>query len=448
MTGKSRAVHAPKTARAKRHVKPPTIWQTVAHVLAQATRWSEPLDAVLAEAFRAHRHLGSRDRALVGDVVYAVARRWLSVQHRAQAATTAHPDSAPPTDALRWSLVAWPEDRLELLTLTQATRAWRQAALDGDVPSTLATELPAWLSALLVDTPSRPDDDGTDRAALVSALAQPASVDLRVNLLSTKREAAQALLKAEGVDTQPTPYSPWGLRLTSRVPLQATTAMTQGLVAVQDEGSQLIALLVDAKRHEQVADFCAGGGGKTLALGAAMRNTGRLMAIDTSASRLADMKLRLTAAGLSNVYALAIADEHDARLQRLQGKMHKVLVDAPCTGLGTVRRSPELKWRTKPQDVVGMAAKQLSILTAAARLVAPGGRLVYATCSLLREENEAVVEAFAAEHANFASLDAHAVLAAAKVERADGLVRQGCLRLWPHRHGTDGFFAAVLTRRT
>ena len=196
-----------------------------------------------------------------------------------------------------------------------------------------------------------------------------------------------------------------------------------------------------------VVDFCAGAGGKTLALGAAMRNTGRLYAFDTSGHRLAALKPRLARSGLSNVYPVQIAHERDDRIKRLAGKIDRVLVDAPCSGLGTLRRNPDLKWRQTPQAIEELTAKQTAILASAARLLKPGGRLVYATCSLLEVENESVAQAFSeANPANFRPLPADELLAAAHVQRAPELVRNGFLRLWPHRHATDGFFAAVWQR--
>jgi 16S rRNA (cytosine967-C5)-methyltransferase len=196
-----------------------------------------------------------------------------------------------------------------------------------------------------------------------------------------------------------------------------------------------------------VVDFCAGAGGKTLALGAAMRNTGRLYAFDTSGHRLAALKPRLARSGLSNVHPAQISGERDERIKRLAGKIDRVLVDAPCTGLGTLRRNPDLKWRHSPQAVEELQARQSAILAGAARLVKAGGRLVYATCSLLREENEDVAEAFGAAQREFEPLDVALLLDRAHVTGAAGLAGGGHLRLWPHRHGTDGFFAAAWQRR-
>jgi 16S rRNA (cytosine967-C5)-methyltransferase len=192
-----------------------------------------------------------------------------------------------------------------------------------------------------------------------------------------------------------------------------------------------------------VADFCAGAGGKTLALAMLMRSTGRLYAMDVSAKRLAALTPRLRRAGVSNVHPVALDSENDERVKRLAGKLDRVLVDAPCSGFGTLRRNPDLKWRHGPEAVEQLVAKQGRILASAARLVKPGGRLVYATCSLLDEENEAIADAFAAAHPGFAELDCEALLCEQKIKIACG----ARLRLWPHVHGTDGFFAAAFERR-
>ena len=212
---------------------------------------------------------------------------------------------------------------------------------------------------------------------------------------------------------------------------------------VQDEGSQLLAQIVGAKRGEMVVDFCAGAGGKTLALGVAMRNTGRLYAFDVSERRLAKMKPRLARSGLSNVHPIQIAHERDARIKRLAGKADRVLVDSPCSGLGTLRRNPDLKWRQTSETIAEMAQKQREILESAARLVKPGGRLVYATCSLLDDENEKIVSDFLAKDGRFALVPMQKVLEESKVDLEMG----DFLKLLPNRHQTDGFFAAVIERK-
>ena len=252
-------------------------------------------------------------------------------------------------------------------------------------------------------------------------------------------------LQLAGIKAENTPFSPWGLRIDGKPALSQLDAFARGAIEVQDEGSQLLALLLDAKRGEMVVDFCAGAGGKTLAIGAAMRSTGRLYAFDVSAHRLESLKPRLARSKLSNVHPAAIAHERDERVKRLSGKIDRVLVDAPCSGLGTLRRNPDLKWRQSPKAVQELTEKQTSILASAARMVKPGGRLVYATCSVLPEENEAIAQAFSAAHPNFVPLSVAETLTELKVLNAASLCTTDgmYLRLWPHLHATDGFFAAV-----
>ena len=289
---------------------------------------------------------------------------------------------------------------------------------------------------------------GDEFWALADSLNQGAGLDLRVNALNAKRSDVQKELAVAGFKAVPTPFSPWGLRISGKPTLNKLDAFTRGAFEVQDEGSQLLARLLDAKRGERVVDFSAGAGGKTLAIGASMRSTGRLYAFDTSGHRLDQLKPRLARSGLSNVHPAAIAHERDDRVKRLSGKIDRVLVDAPCSGLGTLRRNPDLKWRQSMGLVQEMAATQTAILQSAARLLKPGGRLVYATCSMLRQENEDVAQAFSDANKEFIALDAGEVLAGLKIDRAASLCTGGAsgqqyLRLWPHRHQTDGFFAAV-----
>jgi len=288
--------------------------------------------------------------------------------------------------------------------------------------------------------------------SLVDSLSQSATLDLRVNTYTDKRADVLKELKIAGIRAVPTPHSPWGLRVEGKPALTKLDAFARGAIEVQDEGSQLLALLLDAHRGEMVVDFCAGAGGKTLAIGASMRNTGRLYAFDTSGHRLEALKPRLARSKLSNVHPAAIAHERDDRVKRLAGKLDRVLVDAPCSGLGTLRRNPDMKWRQSPQAVAELVVKQTAILASASRLVKSGGRLVYATCSVLPDENEGVAQAFAAAHPDFVLLPAAEVLTELKVEGAAALCsgpETGAefLRLWPHRHGTDGFFAAVWQRK-
>jgi 16S rRNA (cytosine967-C5)-methyltransferase len=306
--------------------------------------------------------------------------------------------------------------------------------------------LPEWLVQPLKD------QLGAEFWPMVETLNQGAGLDLRVNTFKAKRVDVQKALAQAGIKAVNTPYSPWGLRIAGKPALNKNESFLRGEFEVQDEGSQLLAMLLDAKRGEMVVDFCAGAGGKTLALGAAMRSTGRLYAFDTSAHRLDAFKSRLKRSGLSNVHPAAIAHERDDRVKRLSGKMDRVLVDAPCTGLGTLRRNPDLKWRQDLQSVAEMAVKQAAILQSASRMLKSGGRLVYATCSVLPQENEAVADAFAAANPDMVPLAVGGILSDLKVESAGNLCSGGesgqlYLRLWPHRHATDGFFAAVWQKK-
>jgi 16S rRNA (cytosine967-C5)-methyltransferase len=282
----------------------------------------------------------------------------------------------------------------------------------------------------------------------VESIGRPAPLDLRVNVAKASREQALARLREGGLVAATTPHSPVGIRVEGKPSLHKLDLYADGWIEVQDEGSQLLALMTGAKRGEMVADFCAGAGGKTLALGAQMRNTGRLYAFDVSGHRLAALKPRLARSGLSNVYPLQIAHERDDRIKRLAGKMDRVLVDAPCTGLGTLRRNPDLKWRQAPESLAALGEQQRAILDAAARLLKPGGRLVYATCSPLLEEDEEVAAAFDAGTlgGSFSRLPALELLERAQVVDAGSLVSGPDLRLWTHRHGSDGFFAAAWER--
>jgi 16S rRNA (cytosine967-C5)-methyltransferase len=262
-------------------------------------------------------------------------------------------------------------------------------------------------------------------------------------MLKSNRDKAQAQLREAEIESTPTPYSPWGLRVDGKPGLQKTDVFLRGDVEVQDEGSQLLAAMVSPKRGEMVVDFCAGAGGKTLALGAAMRSTGRLYAFDVNGHRLDKLKPRLARSGLSNVHPAQISNERDERVKRLAGKIDRVLVDAPCSGLGTLRRNPDLKWRLSAKAIDELCELQAKILDSACRLLKSGGRLVYATCSPLRREDEAIAEAFSAAHPEFKLLDAGELLKAAGVERADELNAGGYMRSWPHAHSMDGFFAAA-----
>jgi len=416
---------------------PNALLELTTELIHRVLQLQHPADGVVSDFFRQHRALGSRERHTLAETTYAVLRQRLLYQHLAQ--------SGKGEMERRLALLAWQGNEGFLrAALSETEQQWlvQVSAVDrAALPEKLRHNLPEWLADILKAA------HGDQFWPLVEAMNTGAGLDLRVNTFKAKRDDVQAAFKAEGIEALPTPYSPLGLRIQGKPALHKLDVFMRGDVEVQDEGSQLLALMVGAKRGEMVADFCAGAGGKTLALGAEMRNTGRLYAFDTSGHRLASLKPRLARSGLSNVYPAQIAHERDERIKRLAGKLDRVLVDAPCSGLGTLRRNPDLKWRQSPQSVEELRVKQAAILASAARLLKPGGRLVYATCSLLDAENEEIANVFTAEHQrDFKAVPTLEVLNKAHVSESESLVRGDYLRLWPHRHGTDGFFAAVWER--
>jgi len=413
----------------------PALFAHAEAVLGLLLRFEYPADAVVSRYFREHRQLGHADRAFVAETVFAVLRRGRSLEARC---------------AGRLS------DRNRLLVALAVTRGWSQRELApvlkaseeewlaaakampecGFAPA-VRCDLPDWLYGAL-----EAQFGADETLALATALNQPAPLDLRVNTLKTNREAVLEALAGEGIAALAGRISPLAVRLREKPALAKNPLFLSGAIEVQDEGSQLLGYLLEPKRGEMVVDLCAGAGGKTLLLGALMRNTGRLYAFDVSDKRLANLKPRLARSGLSNVHPARIEHERDSKIKRLAGKIDRVLVDAPCSGLGTLRRNPDLKWRQSAESVAELALKQAAILDAAAKLVRPGGRVVYATCSLLNAENDAIIEAFLASHPDFTLTPASAVLA------RQGIVLDGdFLRLLPHRHHTDGFFAAILDKK-
>ncbi|WP_042426112.1 RsmB/NOP family class I SAM-dependent RNA methyltransferase [Comamonas granuli] len=437
---------------------PTALLQACAELVRLTLTLEHPADAVVSRFFRDHRHLGPRERAALAETAYAVLRKKLLFDHLAPSGSGPRERRLAILGFAQWQdeearrshpqAAHGPRDFLKA-ALNEREKQWLDqcdAIAEDDLLERHRHNLPEWLAEPLKA------QLGTEFWPLVQALSTSAPLDLRVNILKEKRELVQKELAQAAIKTEATPYSPWGLRVQGKPALAKLPAFVRGAIEVQDEGSQLLALLLDAKRGEMVVDFCAGAGGKTLAIGATMRSTGRLYAFDVSAHRLDALKPRLARSGLSNVHPAAIAHERDERVKRLAGKIDRVLVDAPCSGLGTLRRNPDLKWRQSPQALAELVAKQTAILESAARLPKPGGRLVYATCSLLPQENEAIAEAFTQAHGDYELLEAGALLTQLKVPQAASLCAGGedgqrYLRLWPHRHQTDGFFAAVWQRR-
>jgi 16S rRNA (cytosine967-C5)-methyltransferase len=448
-----------------------------------------PADRVLERYLRDRRYIGSKDRQAISERVFGVLRRCARLDWHLR--ESGYRD---PPDARRRALAD--------VVIADGRPAESVAALFSDgrhAPGPLSArerDLAEKLAGRPLDAPGAPPECpswmaerlrtlyGERFAEELSALNRAAPFDLRVNTLkAANREAVREAFKEDGIESEATRLSPLGLRLGSRKPVETWQAFKSGLVEVQDEGSQLVTLLVDARPGMKVADYCAGAGGKTLGLAASMNNEGKIVACDTSLARLERARVRLRRAGVHNVetHALVPGDKWG---KRQAGSFDRVLVDAPCSGSGTWRRNPDARWRYGPDDLSGLTGDQRRILDRAAGLVKPGGRLIYATCALLREENEDQVAAFLDRHQDFVQvpvaevwretvggeaplvpsprragegqgggLDDRAFVSASQslgsappsltLPRGDSKA----LRLTPARHGTDGFFVAVLERK-
>lgn len=409
-----------------------------AKLLSEMLAFKQPADSVLSAYFRANKKLGRQDRHEIAETAFAALRHYQKIS-----AVIRRPHAQPKKAALAALVfglsvnIGKIQDLLDEETTEFLSYAKSQKAVFSDGMNT-AAELPKWLIEHM-----RAHFSDEEILAFGRSISQPAPLDLRVNTLKNKRDRVLTALQEEGADAQAAPFSPWGIRLKNKIALAKHPLFADGSVEVQDEGSQLLALLTDAKRGEIAVDFCAGAGGKTLAIGAQMANKGRIYAFDIAEKRLANLKPRMTRAGLTNINPERISSEHDPRIARLHGKADRVLVDAPCSGLGTLRRNPDLKYRQSPDTVAKLLVQQHSILDAASKLVKESGRLVYATCSVLLEENEQQAERFLSEHPEFELLDCAELLAGLKIDLNTGKY----LRLDSAKHQTDGFFAAVFQRR-
>jgi 16S rRNA (cytosine967-C5)-methyltransferase len=421
-------------------------------ILAAIDAGERPADDLAADYFRRRRYIGAKDRTQIAGHVYSVLRHrpaldWWIAKHAVDIGPRSRVLGALAlTEGWRPETIVscCDGDRFRPARLSQAEERLvhglaKRTLHDPEMSRAVANELPEWLLPYF----ERVFGKGLERE--MAALNAGAPIDLRVNLLKADREAARRALAVQGIAAEPTPWSSIGLRLTKRVPLGGLAAVKDGLVEVQDEGSQVAALLVDARPGMRVVDFCAGSGGKTLALAAQMANRGKLVACDVSARRLEKGARRLHRAGVGNAERRVLTSERDKWVKRHAGRFDRVLVDAPCLGSGTWRRNPGDKWRVAPEELADLIVRQQQILNSAARLVRPGGRLVYATCSVLHEENEAQADAFLAATGDFSLLPVGRVWAETIGGASPGGERY--LRLTPIRHGTDGFFVAIFERQ-
>ena len=417
----------------------------VVDILSEIIEDTRPADQTASFYFRSRRYIGAKDRRAI------TARLWRVLRHKARLTWWLEEQDMPVTPrSMVLADAAFCREEVEFdgphgLPSPTAEERRLMTALEGrdvfhhGMPAWVKAEVPEWvlprLEALW----------GKDTLAELAAMRSEAPLDVRVNTLKGTRDEARTALKDEGVESAPTALSPLGLRLTERVPLVQYAPWRNGLIEVQDEGSQLVALLTDARPGQAVVDYCAGAGGKTLALAAAMNNSGRLVACDVAEWRMDKAQERLRRAGVCNVTRRVLDSAGNKWIKRNAGEFDRVLVDAPCSGTGTWRRNPDAKWSMRERDVQELVVRQAEVLDSAMRLVKPGGRLIYATCSVLPEENEQQVEAFLSRHSNFTVMK----MAPLWKEMIPGVscpVKGPYLRLSPRQNNTDGFFAAVLSR--
>lgn len=427
--------------------------QAVIDLLDAQTTSPRPIDVDTATYFRGRRYIGAKDRRAISERLYGILRRrarlgwWLERAHsphtdgRAMVmADLAITDRMVPENVADlfggWDTHGPRPLSAEDIALLQALNG-KPLFHDG-MPAWVRGEYPEWTETIWQDL------FGERIATEIGVMREEALVDLRVNTLKADRIAALQALREAGVAAHETRYSPLGLRLEKRTALTALEAYRQGWIEVQDEGSQLITFLCDVEPGMQIVDFCAGAGGKALALAAFLRNKGRLFACDTVKERLNRSAERLRRAGVDTVVRQHLASENDKWVKRHARRFDRVLIDAPCSGTGTWRRNPDAKWRLTPQDVVELNGLQDRILKNASGLVRPGGLLVYATCSLLPDENERIVTAFLDHNPSFSPVPLSRVWN--KVLGGEPPCADPWLRLSPAVHGTDGFFAAVLKR--
>lgn len=400
-----------------------------------------PADVLMSLYFKEAKHLGPRERTIIAEAIYFTMRHLSMITWRMG---TVKPTRAPRLTGLLTLAMQYGLGSLnpQLLGKEKNTLENMLRPKATDAPKEVQAEVPKWLYDKLVV-------QYTDHKALFNALQQGAPLDLRVNSIKASPEEVIKELEEHGVHAERGSYSPDCVRLTTKPALTQWPIYKEGKVEVQDEGSQLIARLLQPRRGEMICDFCAGAGGKSLAIGALMRSTGRIYAFDVNEKRLRDIKPRMRRAGLSNLYPAVIRNEIDNHIKRLYGKIDRVLVDAPCSGTGTYRRNPDLKWRFGESELERLNMLQKSILASAAKMLKPSGRLVYSTCSVLNQENQGVIEEFLAAHPDFELLDAYEILQKQGIEFSEFHKKRfgKYFVMLPQLNGTDGFFAAVLAKK-
>ena len=421
---------------------------TTIQILEKIEQSHLPANRAISSFYRSRRFIGSKDRNEISSRIFNILRHharllWWTNEGSPRLRTIASMallDGLSEADVLTlFDGNGYAPQPLSPSELKFLKKVQDQSIDNAAMPDWLTIEVPEWLFDELKSHWSL----GLKKET--TALNQPAPLDLRVNTLKTTFSGALEVLKNQGIEAQPTQYSPNCLRIQKRINLSSTAAFKEGLVEIQDEGSQLIALLVDAKADQRTVDFCAGSGGKTLALAAAIKNKGSLIACEVNTNRLKKMNRRLKRAGASNITLRKLSGLDDPWIEASAHSASRVLLDVPCSGSGAWRRSPAAKWRLTPDGLATQLEKQSLILAAAAKLVASGGRLIYATCSVLRKENESQIEHFLERNNKFDVVPISRVWAS--VLGGDCPSPDPFLSLTPARHGTDGFFCAVLKRK-
>lgn len=411
-----------------------------------------PVDGLMAAYFKNRRYIGSKDRGAISDLLYFVLRFGGTIEwHIEQCDRSVNPRRVVMVGLLffgekplsreqvvdRFNGMQYspaPLNDAEHLILSRVDGREFQPAT---MPEAARLNYPDWMEGRLKDT------FGDQLPEAMAAFNEQAPIDLRTNLLKAgDRGDLMLALDRDGYFANPTPHSPLGVRLKKRLPAFNTQAFKDGMYEMQDEGSQMVSLLVEAKPGQKVIDFCAGAGGKTLAIAATMKNKGRILAFDTAEKRLDQIHKRLARAGVNNVQTHVLRDERDPFLKRHVGSADWVVVDAPCSGSGTWRRNPDLKWRFTLDDLQEVKAVQQRILDSAQRLVKPGGKLIYITCSIFPDENVHQLKQFLAHNPSF-RVDAPGKMWQKHTHAIDGV--GPVLALSPHKDGTDGFFAAIVT---
>lgn len=426
-------------------MRPAARIQSAIEILDLVFEGKRPADSLIGDYFKARRYAGSKDRRAITERVYSILRKkaklsWLAeqLQITETARTFALIDCVLRDEDIETIFVEGQYNPAPLHGKEEDVAPFLEAIDISAAPRSVRLEFPSWLENDLEESL------GDDFDNVLNALNEEAPLDLRINTLHPDAKKAASLLAEENVVTEAGPYSPVCLRSQKKVKLGGLKSYQDGLIDIQDEGSQLIALLTQAKGCDMVMDFCAGGGGKTLALAAEMENEGQLYALDISSTRLYKMKKRVERAGAKNIFLHPIKAENDPWLKSFESRVDRMLIDAPCSGIGAWRRNPENRWKMTSELLEDLLGRQERILQSSAHLVKQGGRLIYATCSLLKRENEDQIAKFLKENDNYSIVPIGDVWAE-RFETACPF-EGDFMTMRPDLHKSDGFFCAILER--